>query len=399
MRKYVVILFACLAVLWFTLCASGSYHDCGPCEEPNDPALVAHGADPCIPKDPPPHPDPGDECWVYNEDICEWLYTPGDKPEGCYQLVNCEWVPKEEPPKPDGCYEFDEATCEWVPKEEPSKPDGCYEFDAAACEWVPKDEPPKPDGCYEFDEATCEWVPKEEPSKPDGCYEFDAAACEWVPTEEPPHPNPRWPCWEFDANACEWFEKDPGPKPGRCYRINLNCEWEDMPMNCWNLETVPPGPTGGCPECSAAGCGHAVVRTYPYQIPVQDCMGSASVSRQGWARVTLVAVLRPCRLIPDYEAIANAFSELVECCEQNPIQCGASALAAILTVKAGIASGLTVAAAIAALGPDTVADMLETICSCIPCSPCDLVTCEISYRYGLARHVTQPKYKLTGECP
>lgn len=47
-RKWFHLIWLSLSIPASTI---ASYHDCGPCEEPNDPALVAQGADPCLPLD------------------------------------------------------------------------------------------------------------------------------------------------------------------------------------------------------------------------------------------------------------------------------------------------------------------------------------------------------------
>ena len=77
-RKWFHLIWLSLSIPASTI---ASYHDCGPCEDPNDPANVAHGAPPCIPK--PPDYRPCNLTFEYTERKCppieevEWLDSFG----------------------------------------------------------------------------------------------------------------------------------------------------------------------------------------------------------------------------------------------------------------------------------------------------------------------------------
>lgn len=193
-----------------------------------------------------------------------------------------------------------------------------------------------------------------------------------------------------------------GKSPGDCKAEDCK-EWDesahdcvDMPKDCWKLKTVPAGSLQDC-SCSGGFCNNATVATYPYLEPEETCKGSPGYFNRG---VQLVATERPCELEPDTEALAGAYDSLKDCCADSPGQCVGNTLASIAIIAATIESGGTVAMAIAALGADSVADMLLSLCTCISCSPCDYVKCSVSYDHGLPHYDVEPWPHLTaGECP
>ena len=64
-RKWFHLIWLSLSIPASTI---ASYHDCRPCEDPNNPAIVAGGAPPCIPT--PPDYRPCNLTFEYQERKC-----------------------------------------------------------------------------------------------------------------------------------------------------------------------------------------------------------------------------------------------------------------------------------------------------------------------------------------
>lgn len=187
-----------------------------------------------------------------------------------------------------------------------------------------------------------------------------------------------------------------------------NCEeWDEyihdcvpIPKNCWELETIPAGPTTDCGPCSLGFCDKAIVETKSYDIAVKSCKGKEDHNHPTWAQVTSIARIRPCELTPDLDELAGAFSDLADCCASSPASCAGNTILAVAAISATMASGGTAAMAIAELGAPAVASMLLSLCTCIPCDPCDYVTCGVCTDHGLTPHTTKRKFRLPGgDCP
>lgn len=194
-----------------------------------------------------------------------------------------------------------------------------------------------------------------------------------------------------------------GKSPGDCKAENCE-EWDEsakdcvpIPKNCWGLVKAGTASSSGCGACSGAFCDPAV-DTFTYDVAVETCKGSESYTSVPNAAYS--AKYTPCETVPDTEALANAFQDLVDCCANSPVSCIGNTVASIVAVQAAIASGGTAAMAFAALGADSVADMLLSLCNCISCAPCDYVTCEIAMTHGIRTYDYVPWVFLSGAaCP
>lgn len=110
-KGYIILLLS----MWIPLSATGSAN-CEPCEEPNDPTLVAGGAPPCIPLDEGSavEGEPCKECdgdgAIRNKEDGAEVAVAGVAGRCCGGV----WYALDQSKEESECWEWDESTCEYV---------------------------------------------------------------------------------------------------------------------------------------------------------------------------------------------------------------------------------------------------------------------------------------------
>jgi hypothetical protein len=197
-----------------------------------------------------------------------------------------------------------------------------------------------------------------------------------------------------------WYAIDREKEDDECWEWERDsCKYVELPRNCWVLITKEDDIDNECDSCVLGIChGNVITKTFPYQVAVRTCYG-----REGWEETGAIGQIAweyPCKSEFDALEMLDAIEMALPCLEDEGSGIAASLLDSILSIWRIYQETGHPGIALGGAGAENIASIIEAICHCIDCEPCDYVECKpyINPRYKIRK--TIKRVKLAGDlCP
>lgn len=165
---------------------------------------------------------------------------------------------------------------------------------------------------------------------------------------------------------------------------------------CWTL--VKAGSTDVKDSKCVAGFCTYTIEYRTYNVAVLACKGKEGYKT--WKHKSAIdAKYQAGKKSVDLDAMAGAIGDLMECIRDNPDGFTGSVLQAIVEYQTNLQMYGEPLTALCALGAAQIAALLDGICQCISCEPCDYVKCENDSGQFFYYTYTNSDYLTGGNCP